>query len=372
MINIKLEQKEIKKIKEILRQNKVVYIKSTIESYSKVVLKCENNNLYLYCENAVLLIKVFLFKKVLNNFVFCFDYVLLKKIIDSFNENEVCFLSCNNNVVFIKNNKKKFKLTTMVDYKQLMDEYVGEQDRIVIPSCSVNFMKSLVPFISKDDVRSFLKGCSLVVNDNVVIAASNGHQMVYKTIKNKNATKANSIILPLATINLLSTTHVDGNLEITFDSKKAVFKYGDIEITSKLIDSKFPDIVHLVPRGKYIEICVNCLKSFLKKIKKTVTYNKKISIEINENKVYLKTNDTALSTESIVDEAVVVEKKDKVSFVNLNSVYLRNALEQMVLFTDKENAVIRLYSDKKGINKVWLGFEKELPEKSGHVIMPMI
>jgi DNA polymerase-3 subunit beta len=106
--------------------------------------------------------------------------------------------------------------------------------------------------MAQQDIRYYLNGLLLIVTgDEIRVVATDGHRLAYANEKLSKTLPRTEVILPRKTVLELSRLLEDNDeeLDIRLSQNQAVFRFGDIELVSKLIDGKFPDYERVIPQG---------------------------------------------------------------------------------------------------------------------------
>jgi DNA polymerase III subunit beta len=106
--------------------------------------------------------------------------------------------------------------------------------------------------MAQQDIRYYLNGLLLIVTGNEIrVVATDGHRLAYANENLSKTLPRTEVILPRKTVLELSRLLEDNDeeLDIRLSSNQAVFRFGDIELVSKLIDGKFPDYERVIPQN---------------------------------------------------------------------------------------------------------------------------
>ncbi|MBK7422181.1 MAG: DNA polymerase III subunit beta [Propionivibrio sp.] len=106
--------------------------------------------------------------------------------------------------------------------------------------------------MAAQDVRYYLNGLLLLIDGNELRAvATDGHRLAYASMPLEGEAEASrqELILPRKTVLELSRLLADNDdpLLIELASNQIRFKFGHINLVSKLIDGKFPDYERVIP-----------------------------------------------------------------------------------------------------------------------------
>lgn len=103
---------------------------------------------------------------------------------------------------------------------------------------------------SNDEIRPIMTGvfCEFTPDD-ITFVATDAHKLVRYRRTDSSSTAASSFILPKKPLNLLkSTLSGDEEIQIEYNESNVVFKFNDVELTSRLIDGKYPNYEAVIPK----------------------------------------------------------------------------------------------------------------------------
>jgi DNA polymerase III subunit beta len=152
----------------------------------------------------------------------------------------------------VKAAKSRFSLQTLpaADYPRL----TMSQEQLQSFSVPQRLLKStlrLVEFaMAQQDIRFYLNGMLFVLEkDMLVCVATDGHRLSYASMPVEGNFSKQEIIVPRKTIVELSKLLADTDEPIKIDilANQVRFSFGNIELTSKVIDGKFPDYNRVIP-----------------------------------------------------------------------------------------------------------------------------
>lgn len=109
-------------------------------------------------------------------------------------------------------------------------------------------LQQVVFAASSDETRPVLTGVFLQTLDgNLYMAATDSYRLTEKKLgPNKQAVQ---LLIPAAAMQelLRVTNDEDQEIQVTHDDQQALFKVGDIELVTRLVDGKYPDYRKLIP-----------------------------------------------------------------------------------------------------------------------------
>lgn len=182
---------------------------------------------------------------------------------------------------------------------------------------------------SNDSTRPILTGVFWhSFEGSLYLAATDGYRLAERQI---TATKSDvDAVIPTSTLQEVLRTLRDDitEIEILFDETQVTFRFGEIEITSRLIDGKFPDYRQLIPAESNSSFTLP-RSEFVRVIKIASLFARESGGGIT---LTLDTDKKALIIHSIASEVgensseITVDVTGESASVSLNSRYLIDAL----------------------------------------------
>ena len=154
----------------------------------------------------------------------------------------------------VRAGKSRFNLQTLPaeDYPRMAPPD-AESAHLQLTQKQFKRLIGLVQYaMAQQDIRYYLNGLLLVVNGNEMrMAATDGHRLAYASEPLSVTQPRTEVILPRKTVLELSRLLADNDevLDIRLAANQAVFRFGNIELVSKLIDGKFPDYERVIPQN---------------------------------------------------------------------------------------------------------------------------
>ena len=129
----------------------------------------------------------------------------------------------------------------------------GQSTRLQFTQAQMKRLISLVQCaMAQQDIRYYLNGLLLVAKaSDLIVVATDGHRLAYASETMGEPLIPIEVILPRKTVLELSRQLADTEdpLEIILTPTQARFRFGNIELVSKLIDGKFPDYERVIPQN---------------------------------------------------------------------------------------------------------------------------
>ncbi|MFN3987356.1 MAG: DNA polymerase III subunit beta [Rhodocyclaceae bacterium] len=155
----------------------------------------------------------------------------------------------------VKAGKSRFALQTLpaADYPR-MNLPEGEGTRMQISQRTFKRQLAQVSYsMAQQDIRYYLNGLLLIADGSELrMVATDGHRLAFaaSSLEAPVASRA-EVILPRKTVMELTRQLADSEdmLEVVLAGNQAVFRFGSIELVTKLIDGKFPDYERVIPQN---------------------------------------------------------------------------------------------------------------------------
>jgi len=154
----------------------------------------------------------------------------------------------------VKAGKSRFALQTLpaADYPR-MNLPEGETTRFTVGQRTFKRQLAQVAYsMAQQDIRYYLNGLLLIVAGNELrMVATDGHRLAYAASALEGELPRSEVILPRKTVMELARQLADSDdpLEVILAGNQVVFRFGPIELISKLIDGKFPDYERVIPQN---------------------------------------------------------------------------------------------------------------------------
>ena len=155
----------------------------------------------------------------------------------------------------VKAGRSRFQLQTLpaADYPR-MALPDGGAARLTIGQRAFKRQLAQVAYaMAQQDIRYYLNGLLLIADGaELRMVATDGHRLAYAASGlEAPVAQRTEAILPRKTVLELARQLADSDdpLEILLAGNQAVFRFGPIELVTKLIDGKFPDYERVIPQA---------------------------------------------------------------------------------------------------------------------------
>jgi len=192
--------------------------------------------------------------------------------------------------------------------------------------------------------RPVLSGVYMSVEkDNLTMVATDSYRLAEKNLKlgYKGASQFECIV-PGRTVSELGKILAkvkQKKLEVSVSKNQILFKVGNIELTSRLIEGKFPDYDKIIPKDSKTEITVK-VEELTQVVKRVSLFAKENNYSIrlaatNDGKLTVTTEETRVGEEKAEVDIKIKGENNKVA---LNSQYLLDVLT----FIDQEEITLSM------------------------------
>ena len=177
----------------------------------------------------------------------------LQDILRALPESADITLSLDDKRLTVKAGRSRFQLQTLpaADYPRL----TAPEDQgvtIRVPQKVFKHQLAQVAYsMAQQDIRYYLNGLLMMVSGNALrMVATDGHRLAFAESQLEGEYQKTEVILPRKTVTELGRQLADSDepLEIMLAGNQVVFRFGPIELISKLIDGKFPDYERVIPQ----------------------------------------------------------------------------------------------------------------------------
>ena len=235
----------------------------------------------------------------------------------------------------VKAGRSRFQLQTLpaADYPRLNPpEDAGA--RLSIGQRAFKRQLAQVAYaMAQQDIRYYLNGLLLIADGGELrMVATDGHRLAYAASDlDAPVEQRTEAILPRKTVLELARQLADSDdpLEILLAGNQAVFRFGSIELVTKLIDGKFPDYERVIPTAhpKLIHFVRQPLLSALQRAA-ILTNDKFRGVRMVLEDGLLRIVSTNAEQEEAMDELEIDYHGDKLD-IGFNVTYLLDVLNNL-------------------------------------------
>lgn len=178
----------------------------------------------------------------------------LHDILRSLPEKEIVSLDNQDDRLLLKAGRSKFHLQTLpaADFPRIA-ETPADTVSVTMTQRQLRAILQLVQYaMAQQDIRYYLNGLLLIVEGKTVtMVATDGHRLAYAASNLPTSVQAAEVIVPRKAVLELSRllADADESIELQLHPSQIRFRFGGIEVISKVIDGKFPDYNRVIPTG---------------------------------------------------------------------------------------------------------------------------
>ena len=312
----------------------IVERRHTLPILSNLLLEAKNNNIQLTATDLEMQISLNIESKFAGELSTTISAKKLLDICRALPEAVDIDMSSNDSRITVKAGKSRFNLQTLpaADYP-IMTKAAGDSTHIQISQIVLkNLLKQVEFAMAQQDIRYYLNGLLLEVNDNKLnIVGTDGHRLSFTSTTLNKSYEKTDVILPRKTvielIKLLNDS--DEEVNIDFNSGQVNFTFSDIQLISKVIDGKFPDYHRVIPVGHQNMFSVNRLAVLTAMQRASILSNEKyrgIRMVISNNNLKLISTNT--EQEEAEEELEIDYAKDGLD-IGFNVTYLIDVLNNV-------------------------------------------
>ena len=176
----------------------------------------------------------------------------LQDILRALPEGTETILEVQNNRLQVRSGKSRFSLQTLpaADFPA-MAEAGSAQAKVSMPQKALRELLLLVQYaMAQQDIRYYLNGLLLLLEGRQIhVVATDGHRLSYASRPLGQQQEKREVILPRKAVLELGRLLGDGDDPVSIEifSGLVRFTFGDIVLTTKIIDGKFPDYTRVIP-----------------------------------------------------------------------------------------------------------------------------
>ncbi|OQB97050.1 MAG: DNA polymerase III subunit beta [Spirochaetes bacterium ADurb.Bin110] len=259
----------------------------------------------------------------------------------------------------------RFQLKTIAGDKYPVIPDIEENQYFPLKARDLRKMISQTIFsVSNDETRFFMNGVFIekLPESELVMVATDGRRLAYISIEEGNIPDFRPAIIPPKVLSvILKRASDEGQIYMAISEKNVFFRFGNYELTSYLIEGRFPNYQKVIPQNQRQKFTVskNELLSALRRVSLFVERSNKVIFDISRRGLVIKSEETELGA-AREELACEYDGDDVVIFLNLR--YLEDPLKVM----DSENITIEFSDPTRAIT-----LRPEPASNYFHVMMPI-
>ena len=279
--------------------------------------------------------------------------------------------SVSGNKVQFKSSRSRFTLSTLeaADFPKVAE--LDSPQSVNITALDLHgCVKSTAFSMATQDVRFYLNGLLLEIGaDRLSCVATDGHRLAYSQCTTEaNPETPVRAIIPRKSVNelqrLLASSEPEDKVTLLVTSQHLRIQVGNVSISTKLIDGRFPDYNRVIPIDGNKEIVIDCLSLKQSLTRASVLSNEKYrGVRVKFETGLLTVSSNNPDQEEAPDELEIDYEGDSTE-IGFNVAYLLDVLNTI----ESENARIIV---KDGNSSALITSEASTSTDSKYVVMPM-
>jgi len=178
----------------------------------------------------------------------------LQDLLRALPDGSILNVEATGNKMTVRAGRSRFNLQTMAagDYPRIS---LGTEQlqTLSLPQKDLRALFALAEFaMAQQDIRYYLNGMLLVVDQaSLQAVATDGHRLSWASLAVPGSYTRQEVILPRKTVLELGKLLADSEEPVTLDilANQVRFRFGNVELVSKVVDGKFPDYNRVIPSG---------------------------------------------------------------------------------------------------------------------------
>jgi len=268
-------------------------INTNLPILKNVLISAENDKIMIAATNLDIAITHIILGKIIESGSITVPLGIFNAIIKNLNSERITLETKENGLFVITDN---YEATIQgLDAKDfpIIPDISNKKNSIKIQSLEfLDSMKKVIVATHFSDIRPEISGVYINYSgDKLVFVATDSFRLAEKTINSTSISsdfESVSFILPLHTAEelLRVISDSDGEISVFIDQNQALFSTKTKNVTTRLIDGRFPDYQAIIPKETGTEITIN-RQEFINAIKLTSSFSGKtndVCLTISENK----------------------------------------------------------------------------------------
>jgi len=325
--------------------NKAISPNNTLPVLNNILLKAENKKLFLSATNLELAISLFIDADIRNEGSITIPARLITNYISLLKNEQIELNLMEGLTLSIKSAQSETKMKGINADEFPLIPKIDQPKNITIPTKDLSKGITRTVFaVSQNPSKPVLSGVDFIVDKELLkIVSTDSYRLAEQklTLKTKVEFSLSSII-PARTVQelgkVLSKTE-EKEVNIQFSQSQILFKLGEIEFTSRLIEGSFPAYEKIFPKTNKTKIEVN-LDDLSQTVKRVSLFAKENNNNIklaatNDGKLLISTDETKVGEEKAEINITMTGENNKIA---LNAQYLADVLS----YIDSEKVCIEL------------------------------
>ncbi|PCI24885.1 DNA polymerase III subunit beta [Candidatus Peregrinibacteria bacterium] len=339
--------------------SRAVSTNNTLPILANILLHSEGNKLYFQSTNLEISIRYFIQTDIQNEGKITIPARLFQNYVNLLHDDEISIHVANGDTINVISNNSKTQIKGIPAQDFPQTPTVERQFELEVPAKKLAEGITQVVFsAATGNARPILSGVFLRGQKNELkLVATNSYRLSEKkiTLEKPLDTELQAIV-PARTMQELGRIIADSSekiVTIIVSDNQILFKVGNVELTSRLIDGMFPNYEQLIPKNAKSNAKVE-KSSILQDVKRVNLFarenNNNIKVKFNpeESKIHITTEATQIGTEEANILANIEGEENEISLNSEFFLDILNALpagELHLSVTDKFAPILIKHKD---------------------------
>lgn len=221
-----------------------------------------------------------------------------------------------------------------------------------------------------DELRPVMNGVYFdITTEDITMVASDGHKLVRCQVLDAKGNDRAAFILPKKPANLLKNIlpKEQGEVEISFDERNAIFALGNYHMICRLIEGRYPNYNSVIPKDNPFKVTVDRV-SFIGALRRVAIFSSQASslvkLRLKDSSMNISAQDIDFSTSA--EENLVCQYTGTDMSIGFKSTFLIDILSNI----SSDEVVIELADPSRA--GVIIPVEQEEGEKLLTLLMPVM
>ncbi|MFC1647376.1 DNA polymerase III subunit beta [Patescibacteria group bacterium] len=316
--------------------NKAISPNNTLPVLNNILLKAENKKLYLSATNLELAISLFIDADVRNEGSITVPARLLTNHVSLLQDGQLEMTISDGLALAIKSKGSETKMKGINADEFPLIPKIENPKVVKISAKDLNKAITRTVFAaSQNPAKPVLSGVNFIVDKDIMkVVATDSYRLAEQKINLKDKVDFSvQSIIPARTVQELGKVvgrEDDKDVEMEFSDSQILFKIGNTEITSRLIEGAFPAYEKIFPKTSKTKIEVG-IEEFIQTVKRVSLFARENNNNIklaatNDGKLTISTDETKVGEEKAEVDVEVSGENNKIA---LNAQYLGDVLSYL-------------------------------------------
>lgn len=332
--------------------NKILRVVSTISAKNinlpilrNLLISAEEHGLKLLATNLEIAVRAFIRGKVEETGEFTVPIKLLSDYIALVDADKIDFDLKNNELKISSTNSETHIKGQGASEFPVVPEIEKNKTFLVSNQGLLRSINQVIFSVSSNDLRPEISGVLFKFNDGkLILTGTDSFRLAEKSLVLDENSAVASFIVPLKTVEelskVLSVEEEIGDknqVEIVLGNNQVLFRYGNLELISRLIEGSYPNYEQIIPKNFITEVVVP-REQLLKIVKMSSLFSRSgmfdVTLTFERDKIIISSNDANVGA---YNSSLPAEVKGNTNKIVLNHRYLQEGLQAF----DSKNILIK-------------------------------